>query len=153
MNIRIVEKSDLPELAELYQQTVLAIAPQSYSHSQTQMWASFASNEDFDQFILKPTTFVVIDERGVLGFAGIAKDGHVTSVYVRRDRVRQGIGSLLMQTLLNYAKSNNLQRLYAEASEFSFGLFQKFGFCLYDTEIVDRQGVQFKRYLVELNKV
>ena len=44
-----------------------------------------------------------------------------------------------------------MARLYAEASEFSLGLFKKFGFHVYDTEVVDRQGVQFYRHLVELN--
>lgn len=56
-----------------------------------------------------------------------------------------------MQSILDYAKSHNIQRLYAEASEFSLGLFKKFGFHIYDTEIVAHQGVQFKRYLVERN--
>ncbi len=152
MNIRIAQESDIPELAKLYQQTVLAIAPQCYSEAQTQMWASFSSDiASFRQFILQATTFIATDETGILGFAGIAEDGHVTSAYVRCDRIRQGIGSTLMQTLLDYAKSHNIQRLYAEASEFSLGLFKKFGFHIYDTEIVDRQGVQFKRYLVERN--
>ncbi len=152
MNIRIGYESDIPELAKLYQQTVLAIAPQCYSQAETQMWASFPSDiPSFRQFILQATTFIATDETGILGFAGIAEDGHVTSAYVRCDRIRQGIGSTLMQTLLDYAKSHNIQRLYAEASEFSLGLFKKFGFHIYDTEIVDRQGVQFKRYLVERN--
>ncbi|HEY9668618.1 MAG TPA: GNAT family N-acetyltransferase [Coleofasciculaceae cyanobacterium] len=152
MNIQIGQESDIPELAKLYQQTVLAIAPQCYSEAQTQMWASFASDlASFRQFILQATTFIATDDTGILGFAGIAEDGHVTSAYVRCDRIRQGIGSTLMQTLLDYAKSHNIQRLYAEASEFSLGLFKKFGFHIYDTEIVDRQGVQFKRYLVERN--
>lgn len=152
MNIRIGQESDIPELAKLYQQTVLAIAPQCYSQSQTQMWASFpADMASFRQFILQATTFIAADETGILGFAGIAEEGHVTSAYVRCDRIRQGIGSTLMQTLLDYAKNHNIERLYAEASEFSLGLFKKFGFHIYDTEIVDRQGVQFKRYLVERN--
>jgi putative acetyltransferase len=152
MKTQIGQESDIPELAELYQQTVLAIAPQYYSQAQTKMWASFPSDiASFRQFILQGTTFIATDETGILGFAGITEDGHVTSAYVRRDRIRQGIGSTLMQTLLDYAKSHNIQRLYAEASEFSLGLFKKFSFHIYDTEIVDRQGVQFKRYLVELS--
>ncbi|HEY9848355.1 MAG TPA: GNAT family N-acetyltransferase [Leptolyngbyaceae cyanobacterium] len=151
MNIRIAEESDIPELAALYEKTVLAIAPQRYSQAQTEMWASFASNASFHEFILNPTTFVATDETGIVGFAAIAEDGHVNSAYVRCDRIHQGIGSTLMQHVLDYAKNHNIQRLYAEASEFSLGLFKKFGFHLYDTEIVDRQGVKFKRYLVERN--
>ena len=55
-----------------------------------------------------------------------------------------------MKAVLNYAQSHHIQRLYAEASEFSLGLFKKFEFQIYDTDVVDRQGVWFKRYLVEL---
>lgn len=73
----------------------------------------------------------------------------MASVYVHPDRARQGIGSVLMQQIAAHAQAHNLHRLYAEASEFSLGLFQKFGFSLYDTEVIDRQGVTFTRYLVE----
>lgn len=150
MHIRYANESDLIELAALYRQTVLTHAPNRYNPDQTKIWASFASDiEHFTQFILGVTTFVVTDQTAILGFAGIGEDGHVTSVYVRHDCIRQGIGSCLMQTILTYAESRSIPRLYAEASEFSLGLFIKFGFHLYDTEIVDRNGVQFKRYLVE----
>jgi putative acetyltransferase len=154
MNIRIAEQSDIPALAELYHTTVLEIAPQQYSPEQTKMWASFALDSNgFQQFILKATTFIATDETGILGFASIIEDGHVNATYVRSDRIHQGIGSTLMQQVLQYAQNTKIQRLYAEASEFSLGLFKKFGFHIYDTEIVDRQGVQFRRYLVELNLV
>ncbi|MBE9209735.1 GNAT family N-acetyltransferase [Nostoc sp. LEGE 06077] len=150
MDIRIAEELDIPALAQLYQSTVLAIAPERYSPEQTQLWAAFASDRDaFKQFILAATTFIATDETGILGFAGIAEEGHVTSTYVRSDLIRQGIGSTLMEKILEYAQMHKIERLYAEASEFSLGLFQKFGFYIYDTEIVDRQGVKFKRYLVE----
>ena len=150
MKIRIAQASDSPELAKLYQETVLAIAPQFYSDAQTHSWASFAEDTvRFQEFILSGTTFVAVDETGILGFAGIADNGHILSAYVRRDRIHQGIGSRLMDILLDYAKRHRIQRLYAEASEFSLGLFKRFGFQVYDTEIVERQGVEFHRYLVE----
>jgi putative acetyltransferase len=150
MNIRLAQESDLSELAELFRQSVLSTAPQRYTLAQTQAWAAFATDADhFRQFILEPTTYVATDATGIVGFAGIALDGHVTSTYVRGDRIRQGIGSALMQVILDQASSDSITRLYAEASEFSLGLFKKFGFHLYDTEIVERQDVQFKRYLVE----
>ncbi|MFP4119447.1 MAG: GNAT family N-acetyltransferase [Coleofasciculus sp.] len=146
----MAQELDIPELAQLYQETVLAIAPHYYSPEQTHSWASFASDiASFREFILAATTFLATDETGILGFAGIADNGHITAAYVRRDRIHQGIGSTLMQTLLDYAKNHTIERLYAEASEFSLGLFKKYGFHVYDTEIVERQGVEFQRYLVE----
>jgi putative acetyltransferase len=150
MNIRVAQESDLAELAELFRQSVLSTAPQRYTPEQTQAWASMAADGDrFRQLILQPTTYVLTDDTGILGFAGIAADGYVASTYVRRDHIHQGLGSTLMQVILDHASRNGIQRLYTEASEFSLGLFKKFGFHLYDTEVVERHGVQFKRYLVE----
>ncbi|MFW5663992.1 MAG: GNAT family N-acetyltransferase, partial [Coleofasciculus sp.] len=87
MTIRMAQESDIPELAQLYQETVLAIAPHYYSEEQTHSWASFATDSvRFREFILSGKTFLATDETGILGFAGIADDGHITSAYVRRDR-------------------------------------------------------------------
>jgi putative acetyltransferase len=150
VQIRLVHETDLPALATLYRETVLVNAPQYYTPAQTAMWASFGQmGPDFQQFILGVTTYVAADDRGLVGFAGLGLDGHVASAYVRHDCLSQGIGSALMATVLEQAQVQRMQRLYGEASEFSLGLFQAFDFRLYDTEVVNRDGVQFKRYLME----
>ncbi|PSR17289.1 GNAT family N-acetyltransferase [filamentous cyanobacterium CCP3] len=151
MPIRTATPSDLPALATLYRQTVLVNAPQHYTAAQTEAWAAVdAATPRFRQFILAVTTYVAEDETGIVGFAGVGEDGYVASVYVRHDCLRKGIGSTLMQAVLGHARQRKIQRLYAEASEFSLGLFQKFGFSQYDTEVVERNGVLFTRYLVHL---
>jgi len=149
-SIRLAKTADVPQLAQLYYETVIRNGAQHYTEAQIQAWASFAQNETaFAQFFEAVTTFVREANGDMLGFAGIAADGHVTAIYVRGDRLGQGIGSQLMETLLQYAAAQGLHRLYAEASEFSVGLFLKFGFQQFDTEVVDRHGVQFRRYLME----
>jgi putative acetyltransferase len=150
MNIRLATAADLPELTTLFRETVLAHAPYYYTPAQTQAWAAAADEpRRFRAFILAVMTYVVEDDTGILGFAGLGEDGYVASAYVRHDCLHQGIGSRLMETVLESARQQGMTRLYSEASEFSLGLFQKFGFRLYDREIVNRAGVQFKRYLVE----
>jgi len=148
--IHTAEATDMPHLAQLYYETVTQNAPQHYTKAQTQAWANFALNESqFAQLFTNATMFLMEDQGEILGFAGLAPDGHVTAVYVRSDRLGQGIGSQLMAMLLEQAQSQNIPRLYAEASEFSLGLFLKFGFHQFDSETVERSGVQFHRYLVE----
>ncbi len=150
ITIRQASEPDVPELADLYRQTILVHAPQFYTPEQVKTWAAFGFNTlHFRRLILGVTTFIALDETGILGFSGIGEDGHVASAYVRHDCIRQGIGSLLMQEVLSYAKHKTMPRLYAEASSFSLGLFTKFGFHVYATETIDRSGVQFERYLVE----
>ncbi|MFQ4135462.1 GNAT family N-acetyltransferase [Nodosilinea sp. PGN35] len=150
MQLRTATEADLPNLAALYRDTVLHNAPEHYTAAQTAAWAAVdADSPRFRQFILDVTTYVAEHDHGIVGFAGIGDDGHVASAYVRHDCLRQGIGSLLMQAVLTHAQSKQLPRLYAEASEFSLGLFKKFGFSRCDTEVVEHNGVQFTRYLVE----
>ncbi|MGB3311925.1 MAG: GNAT family N-acetyltransferase [Nodosilinea sp.] len=150
MDIRTATEADLPTLAALYRETVLAHAPQHYSPAQTEAWAAIDDKSDrFRQLILGVTTYLAQDNTGILGFAGIGDNGYVASAYVRHDCLHQGIGSLLMQAVLTHSQEKKIQRLYAEASEFSLGLFTKFGFSQYDTEVVERNGVPFTRYLVE----
>lgn len=150
MKIRVADEADVMELADLYRQTVVTHATQHYTPTQMAAWASSATDlEQFRRFVLNVTTYVAEDETGMVGFAGIGPDGHVASAYVRHDCLHQGIGSALMKAVLDHAERHQIPRLYAEASEFSLGLFQKFGFRLYDTEVVTRQGVEFCRYLVE----
>lgn len=151
MKIRVAQESDVPELAEIYAQTVRVDGLEHYTLEQTQAWATFALNKrHFRKFILDVTTFLAVDETGILGFAGIGKDGHIASVYVRHDALHQGVGTALMKKVLEYGQTQEITRFYAEASRFSLGLFKKFGFQVYDTEIVERQGVEFERDLVEL---
>ena len=147
---RVAQESDLPDLITLFRQTVLINAPQYYTPAQTEAWAASALDHDrFHQFTFGVTTYVVARDTSLLGFAGIDASGHVASVYVKHDCIHQGIGSMLLETVLDHARHHKMARLHAEASEFSLGLFTKFNFQLCDTEVVKRQGVWFKRYLVE----
>ena len=149
-SIRRATAADQPGLARLFYGTVMQNGPQHYTEAQTQAWAKAALDPiGFAQLLAAGTTFVMAADGDLLGFAGLAAEGHVTALYVRGDRLGQGIGSQLMQTLLDYAQAEGILRLYAEASEFSLGLFLKFGFRQFDTEVAEREGVEFQRYLVE----
>lgn len=78
MNIHIAYETDLPELSELYRQTVLVHSPTYYTPAQTAAWVSTAADVDrFRQFILGVTTFVAVNGTDILGFAGIGKNGYV----------------------------------------------------------------------------
>ncbi len=149
MIIRTAIESDIPALAKLYSHSVKAIAPGQYSQEQVQVWASFSEEtESFRRFILEPTTFVAEKTLLLLGFSGVTHKGHIASLYVHGDYNRQGIGSLLLDSVIEYAQINGINQLHSEASEFSKPLFEKFGFSSYATEKVIRNGVLFQRYLM-----
>lgn len=150
VHIRLAKKTDVQTLAILFHETVMTHGPEHYTAAQTNAWAASTLNiEQFEAFILGIRTYVAATATGIIGFSGLAENGHVTSLYVRHDRLKQGIGSALLTHVIEQAQRDRLSRLYAEASEFSRGLFQKMGFQHYDTEIVERFDVSFTRYLME----
>lgn len=151
ITLRLATAADIPDLAAIFAHAIRAIAPQQYTREQVQAWAAFPSlnRHSFQCFILDATTYVASVDGRLVGFAGIADDGHITALYVHGDYGRRGIGSRLMAAVLEHGRSHSIPRLYSEASEFSKGVFEKFGFRLYDTEQVERNGVWFSRYLME----
>ncbi len=150
LKIRPAVPADVPSLATLFHETVMTHGPQHYTEEQTLAWAASTLDlEAFQQFILGVQTYVAEAADEVVGFGGLGKDGHIASLYVHQAYLGQGIGTAILNHLIEQAKRDLLPRLYAEASEFSMGLFQKLGFQQYDTEVVTRLGVTFTRYLMQ----
>lgn len=148
--VRRAIEADLPALAELYTHSVVTVGPKVYTPEQVRMWASSPCDaEAFRRLILGVTTFVAQSAGRPVGFCGVADDGHIASLYVHGDHVRQGIGSQLLRAALDHARAREMGRLYTEANPFSKPLFEKFGFEVYGTERVDRGGVTFERYLMQ----
>lgn len=151
LNLRIANSHDLDNLAQLYRETVLAIAPQKYNPEQVQAWANAPLDRaNFREFILGAETHILEDGAGIVGFAGLDPGGHFTSLYIRHDRTRQGLGRELILLIIQQARTRGIKRLYGEASEFSVGLFVKMGFKISATEYSLYGGVMFYRYFVEM---
>ena len=148
--IRRAEPADLPKLSRLYAQTVQAHGPGKYSIAQIEAWSNAALKEqEFASFILDAETWISEDELGPTGFAGLKMNGHISSLYVREDCVRQGIGNALLNHLLQRAKAHGISKVHTEASQFSKALFAKNSFVVVEEETIDYDGVDFLRWKME----
>ena len=102
-------------------------------------------NKDFDSFwtysIFKSelensnSKYIVAKQNSeIVGFAGIwiAIDvAHITNIVVKKDMRKNGIGSLLLQELINMCKKLKLNEITLEVSEknsAAIHLYQNFGF-------------------------
>lgn len=102
-------------------------------------------SENFDSFwtegVLKselenPNSKYIVAKQNdeIVGFAGIwisIDDVHITNIVTRKDKRNQGIGSLLLENLINLAKETKLASLTLEVNEnnsSAIHLYEKFGF-------------------------
>lgn len=78
--------------------------------------------------------FVVKLENNILGFAGIWKavdDVHITDIVVKKSNRQTGIGSKLLEKLIQTAKSQNFNSITLEVNEHNqpaINLYLKYGF-------------------------
>lgn len=78
--------------------------------------------------------FVALEGERVVGYGGllqVATEGHVTNLAVDRDYRRRGIGSRLLDTLVEAAKARGVRSLtleVRESNEAAIQLYEKFGF-------------------------
>ena len=150
-SIRDARPEDLTNLRNVYRDAARHSGPDAYSIDQVAEWARFADTPEFESFILDVRTIVVETPTRIAGFGGIDDNGRIASVYVAPSYQRMGLGSLIMDNLIAFARLRGDSLLTTEASVFSKPLFEKFGFTHYDTETVRRGDVIFERYLMHLN--
>lgn len=149
MVLREVREEDVPTLARLYADSVRTLAPGRYTAEAVEAWASRAERAAFRDLVVIPRTLVVEDETGIVGFGGLDPSGHVASMYVRGDRSREGIGSLLLSRLLEAGEDAGMRRFTVDASLVARSLFERHGFSIVATEVVEREGVDIARLRME----
>ncbi|NLK97610.1 MAG: ribosomal protein S18-alanine N-acetyltransferase [Epulopiscium sp.] len=95
------------------------------------------SKEAFEKELREnPLAYYIVAEleNTVLGYAGmwvIADEGHITNIAVHPDFQHQGVGTLLMEHLIDEARSKNFFGLTLEVRESNVkaqNLYKKFGF-------------------------
>lgn len=78
--------------------------------------------------------FVAKLENNILGFAGIWKavdDVHITDIVVKKSNRQTGIGSKLLEKLIQTAKNQNFKAITLEVNEYNLpaiNLYLKYGF-------------------------
>ncbi len=148
MRIRPYEHKDIVPLGDVYRSAIRAVGEQFYSVEQVAAWVSYPDDQaEFMRWVQEASTVVAItEESGPIGFGGLENTGRISSLFVRPEWMRQGVGAALLKRLLNDARSNGIYELTTQASEFSKPLFEQFGFDLTNIEHTTFKEVDFTRY-------
>jgi putative acetyltransferase len=129
-SIRTATLSDIPELKELYQNTVLTVNRKDYSTAEIEDWASCGDDIAHLQRSFTEQYYVVAENKrqDIVGFASINDEGYMHTLFVHKDFQHQGVATLLYQYLEAYAQNKGVKKITSEVSITAKSFFEKQGF-------------------------
>lgn len=130
LTIRIAQQSDVVELKELFQQTVLAVNSRDYSQEEVADWASCGNDLSKMEEMIKTHYFIMAVNKlsQIVGFASITPQGYLHSMFVHKDFQGKGIATLLLEEIERYATANRIVRITSEVSITARPFFEKWGY-------------------------
>lgn len=155
MNIHIqpATEDDLPEILAIYNQMILHTTAvydeEPHTLAMREAWFKQKQSQGFPVLVAKA-------EQQVVGFAAYGsfrawsayKYTVEHSLYVKENFQRKGVGKLLLQTLIDCAKTNQLHTMIAgidATNEASIALHKQFGF--QEAAFLKEVGYKFGKWL------
>lgn len=148
MNYRICCVEDFPQVRRVFKDAVLNIGVCAYTEEQVRVWAAFADDPQFDEQLKEGVTIVAEQQGEVVGFGQLHPLNHIALLYVDSRHANQRIGSALANRLERRAQDAGMKAVSVEASKIAKPFFEKQGYTVLEKEIIDRNGIEFERYLM-----
>lgn len=128
--IRAALQSDAVELKNLFQNTVLAINRRDYSQAEVEDWASCGDDLSNIENMIKTHYFIVAinQQLEIVGFSSITPQGYLHSMFVHKDFQGEGIATILLNEIEQYAITNGIIRITSEVSLTARPFFEKKGY-------------------------
>ena len=128
--VRAALQSDAVELKNLFQNTVLAINRRDYSQAEVEDWASCGDDLSNIEDMIKTHYFIVAinQQLEIVGFSSISPQGYLHSMFVHKDFQGEGIATMLLNEIEQYAITNGIIRITSEVSLTARPFFEKKGY-------------------------
>ncbi len=149
MIIRDFQASDLHVLVTVFQQAVHELAAGSYTLEQRAAWAPASPDLERWRERLGALDTLVADVGGdIAGFIAFTGAGHIDLLYTSPGFARQGVASRLFNEVLERLQARGVLELSTEASLEARPFFQTQGFSIVSEQVVERDGVALKRFVM-----
>ena len=150
MLIRSYRSDDLPEMAQLFYQTVHQINAEHYSPEQLAVWATGQIDEArWDASFRDHYTLVAVDDGRITGFADMSREGYLDRLYVHHQHQRRGIATALCDGLERLCIA---PRLTTHASITARPFFEARGWHMVRQQQVLRQNISLTNYVMEFER-
>jgi GNAT superfamily N-acetyltransferase len=150
MLIRPHRNGDIPHITRLFYDTIHLVNSNDYTREQIEAWAPTIPDVSFWKERAKQYRVYVAEENErIVGFTELDRSGHIDCFFVHHQWQRRGVGSRLMERVVNTAAKQRVPRLYAEVSITAAPFFRKRGFVVLRESEVVRRNVKLKQFAME----
>jgi putative acetyltransferase len=149
MRVRHYRKSDIPQIAKLYYDTIHKINSKDYSPEQIQAWAPRVYPTRFwAARFHRYSVYVVESVNQIIGFAEFEHTGHIDCFYVHHAWQGKGVGSRLLRGIEQQARRGRLKKLFADVSLTAMPFFKHHGFVVQRRQKKIYRGQRFVQYVM-----
>nr|WP_207732337.1 GNAT family N-acetyltransferase [Heliobacterium chlorum] len=129
MNVRRYRDSDLPQVLQLFYDTVHTVNARDYAVDQLEAWAPLEPDEKrWAGFMRENISYVVERDQQILGFGDLTEKGYLHTLYVHKDYQGKGVASTLLETFEKEAAKLDVTTITTEASITAKDFFELKGF-------------------------
>lgn len=149
MDIRRFRVGDEVALFHVFSSAVHEVAAHDYTPEQIDAWApaDLDAKEWMDR-VRSNRPFVAEHDEEIVGYADIQSGGYIDQFFVSGAHPRRGIGTMLMERVLQEAKSLGLTELTSDVSKTAEPFFLRHGFQVVERRFPVRRGVILENALM-----
>ena len=152
ITIRPFRDEDAPTMTAIYRRAVQELGPKRYGPEQVAVWAGLEPSPARFSAIMNDGRcgLVAVDNNDqVVAFGDFERDGHIGFLYASPDIAGTGVVATLYAALEAAAKSQDIGKLYSEASELAKSFLLKQGFTVVERRDFEVNGVPIHNFAVE----
>jgi putative acetyltransferase len=150
MSIRDYKHSDAALITLLFYETVHSVNSKHYSEEQLYAWAPEVPDPEVWHSRMKQRCTLVAEEnRQIIAFAELERDGHLDMFYCRKDAIRRGVGRSLYEAVEQKAMGLGLSRIFTDASITAVPFFEHCGFSPVQRQNLTRHGIELTNFRME----
>lgn len=129
MTIRKASLDDLPEITQLFEETVKVVNALDYTFDEITVWANSSKNTNAWQKHIREQYFIVAEQRNkIVGFSSITPSGYLDFMYVHKNHQGKGIASSLLSEIEKKAGKQKNELIWSSVSKTAKPFFEKKGY-------------------------
>lgn len=150
--IVLATEEQLPDITQLFRQTIKKVSIQHYTPQQVLVWAGGADDTELWRKRIQNQYFILALTNNIItGFASMEYEtGYLDTLFVHDSWQGHGIGTALLEDIITCARQQGQKQITTEASITARPLFEKMGFVVVEAQDKLHKGLVFRNFKMAL---